>query len=44
MHYDKDEISAPVSNEVTIRVVMVINLVLRLHAGLFDVKGAFLQE
>jgi len=43
VHYNKDDIAAPVTNEVTIRVLMVIILVLQLHSGLLDVKGAFLQ-
>jgi len=42
-HYKKDSISSPVTNEVTIRIVLVIILVLRLLAGVLDVKGAFLQ-
>ena len=41
-HFKKDNISSPVTNEVTIRVALVIILVLRLLAGVLDVKGAFL--
>jgi len=43
IHFDKEDIAAPVTNEVTIRIVLVISLVLRLFTGLLDVKGAFLQ-
>ena len=43
VHYNKDDIAYPVTNEVTIRVVMVMSVVLRLCIGLIDVKGAFLQ-
>ena len=43
MHYNKDNIATLVTNEVTIRVVMVIAIVLRLFTGLIDIKGAFLQ-
>ena len=40
---NKNIIVAPVTNEVTTRVVTVIIVVLKLHDGLLDVKGAFLQ-
>ena len=43
VHYRKDSISSPVTNEVTIRVVLVIMIVLQLLSGVLDVKGAFLQ-
>ena len=43
MHYKKNNISSPVTNEVTIRVVLVLILVMQLLAGVLDVKGAFLQ-
>ena len=43
VRYYKDDIDAPATNEFTIRVVMVIDLVLRSCAELLDVKGAFLQ-
>ena len=43
VNFDKDDIAAPVTNEVTMRVLMVIILVLQLYSGLIDVKGAFLQ-
>ena len=43
MHYNKDDIAVPVTNKVTIRVVMVIAIVLRLCIGLIDIKGVFLQ-
>ena len=42
-HYKKDSISSPVTNETTIRSVLVIILILKLLAGVLDVKGAFLQ-
>ena len=42
-YYKKDSMSSPVTNEVTIRIVLVIMLILRLLAGVLDVKGAFLQ-
>jgi len=42
VHYNKDDIAAPVTNEVTIRVVMVISIVLELCRGLLDIKGVFL--
>ena len=43
VHFKKDSISSPVTNEVTIRVVLVIMIVLQLLSGVLDVKGAFLQ-
>ena len=43
VYYRKDSISSPVTNEVTIRVVLVIMIVLQLLSGVLDVKGAFLQ-
>ena len=43
VHCDKDDIAAPITNEVTIRVLIVITLVLRFHAGILYVKGTFLQ-
>jgi len=43
VHFKKDSISSPVTNEVTIRIVLVIIILLQLLAGVLDVKGAFLQ-
>lgn len=43
VHYEENEIAALVTNEVTIRVILVIMIVIRLLEGLLDVKGAFLQ-
>ena len=43
VYYNKDDIATPVTNKVTIRVVIVITLVLQLYSGLLDMKGAFLQ-
>ena len=36
-------IAAPVTNEVIVRVVIVIIMVLKLHSELLDVREAFLQ-
>ena len=43
VHCKKGSVSSPVTNEVTIRIVLVIILLLQLLAGVLDVKGAFLQ-
>ena len=43
VHFKKNSISSPVTNEVTIRIVLVIILVMQLLAGVLEVKGAFLQ-
>ena len=41
--FQENSISSPVTNEVTIRIVLVIIIVLQLLAGVLDVKGAFLH-
>ena len=43
VHYETTYVAAPVTNEVTIRVVMVIIMVFKLHSELLDVKGTFLK-
>ena len=43
VYFKKDSISSPVTNEVTIRIVLVLIIILQLLAGVLDVKGAFLQ-
>ena len=41
-HYNSDNISSPVTNEATIRVVLVLSVIFRWTNELIDVKGAFL--
>ena len=43
MHFKKNSISSPVTNEVTIRIVLVLIILLLLVAGVLDMKGTFLQ-
>jgi hypothetical protein len=42
VHYDKTQISSPVVNEITIRMVLILICMARWHAMLLDVQGAFL--
>ena len=42
VYHNKDDVAAPIANEVTTRVAIVIMTVLKVCAGLLDVKGAFL--
>ena len=44
VYFKKDSISPPVTNKVTIRVVIVIMIVIQLLSGALDVKGAFCRE
>ena len=41
-NYDSDDTAAPVVNEITLRVVLAIMLIMRLLGIFFDIKGAFL--
>ena len=41
-HYYGDSISSPVTNEATIRVILVLSIVFGWANELIDVKGAFL--
>jgi hypothetical protein len=43
VHYDSHNISAPVTNDVTIRIVMVIMIMANWCGELLDIKGAFLH-
>ena len=43
VHYDSANISAPVTNDVTIRIVLVIMLMASWVGELLDIKGAFLH-
>jgi hypothetical protein len=42
-HYDPNPIAAPVTSDVTIRVVLTLLLLGKWYAELIDVKGAFLH-
>ncbi len=42
-HYDPNSIAAPVTSDVTIRIVLTLLLLARWYAELIDVKGAFLH-
>ena len=42
-HYDAKSISSPVTNDVTIRIVLTLLLMAGWHAEIVDVKGAFLH-
>ena len=42
-NYDSDNTSAPVANEITLRVVLAIMLIIRVLGKCFDVKGDFLH-
>ena len=43
VHYDSHSISAPMTNDVTIRIVLVIMLMAGWVGELLDIKGAFLH-
>ena len=43
MYFEKDNIASPVTNEVTIRIIFLIIIILQLIARVLDIKGAFLQ-
>jgi len=43
IHCDKNTKSAPVTNEITIRIVFILMVMGRLYAELLDVQGAFLK-
>jgi hypothetical protein len=43
IHYDKDSISSPVTNDVSIRVMFVLMLLFTWYAYLLDINGAFLH-
>eukprot|EP00979_Chaetoceros_neogracilis_P016407 scaffold7985_cov123-Chaetoceros_neogracile.AAC.1 len=43
LHYDAANIAAPVTNEMSIRIVMVLALMAAWTAQIIDVKGAFLH-
>jgi hypothetical protein len=43
LHYDAANIAAPVTNEMSIRIVMVLALMTVWTAQIIDVKGAFLH-
>jgi hypothetical protein len=42
-HYEPNSIAAPVTSDVTIRIVLTLLLLAKWHAELLDVKGAFLH-
>jgi len=44
MHYDSTNISSPVTNELTIRIIMVLTIIYGWENELIDVKGSFLYE
>jgi hypothetical protein len=41
IHYDSSNISSPVTNDTTIRIIMVLMIIFKWSAQLVDVKGAF---
>jgi hypothetical protein len=41
IHYDSSNISSPVTNDATIRIIMVLMIIFKWSAQLVDVKGAF---
>ena len=43
VHYDAAEISSPVTNDMSIRIVMVLTLITGWIDNIFDMKGAFLH-
>jgi len=43
IHYDENTKSAPVTNEMTIRMVLILLVMARWHAEILDVQGAFLK-
>ena len=43
VHYDSSDISSPVTNDMSIRIIMVLTLMAGWIAQIFDVKGAFLH-
>jgi hypothetical protein len=42
IHYDTSNISSPVTNDATIRIIMVLMIIFKWSAKVVDVKGAFL--
>jgi hypothetical protein len=42
-HYNPNSIAAPVTSDITIRIVLTLLLLARWYAELIDVKGAFLH-
>jgi len=42
-HYESHQKAAPVANDITIRIVLVLMLLFKFHGELLDVKGAFLH-
>ena len=42
-HYDGSSIHAPVTNDCSVRIVMVLALMARWHGHIVDVKGGFLN-
>jgi hypothetical protein len=42
IHYDSNTISSPVTNDATIRIIMVLMIIFKWSAQLVDLKGAFL--
>ena len=43
LHYDAADISSPVTNDTSIRIVMVLTLITGWIDNIFDMKGAFLH-
>jgi hypothetical protein len=41
-HFDSTNIFSPITNDATIRIIMVLTIIFRWSAGLIDVQGAFL--
>jgi len=41
-HFHGDDISSPVVNEVTVRIVLILMVIFKLSGGVMDVEGAFL--
>jgi hypothetical protein len=42
IHYDSSNISSPVTNDATIRIIIVLLIIFKWSAQLVDVKGTFL--
>eukprot|EP00957_Ditylum_brightwellii_P101789 7757632-Ditylum_brightwellii.AAC.1 len=43
LHYDSQDLSVPVVNDITIRMVMILIIMASWASRLLDVKGAFLN-
>eukprot|EP00957_Ditylum_brightwellii_P196189 14948784-Ditylum_brightwellii.AAC.1 len=43
LHYDHHNLSAPVVNDMTVRIVMILTIMAAWTAKMLDVQGAFLK-